>query len=73
MVVNDIARTDIGFDTRENEVTLLRRDGLEETIPRADKSQVADRILDEVQRLRTTTRGEDDGAARTASVGATTP
>jgi phosphopantothenoylcysteine decarboxylase/phosphopantothenate--cysteine ligase len=73
IVVNDIARTDIGFDTRKNEVTLIRRDGIEETIPRADKSQVADRILDEAQRLRATTHGEGDGAARTASVGATTP
>jgi phosphopantothenoylcysteine decarboxylase/phosphopantothenate--cysteine ligase len=72
IVVNDIARVDIGFDASHNEVTLLGRDGLERTIPRADKTQVADEILSEVQRLRAGRGGERDGADRAASVSATT-
>jgi phosphopantothenoylcysteine decarboxylase/phosphopantothenate--cysteine ligase len=73
IVVNDIARGDIGFDAEQNEVTLLERDGLERTIVRAEKALVADQILDEVQRLRTATQGDGDGAGRTASIRAATP
>ncbi|HET9720253.1 MAG TPA: bifunctional phosphopantothenoylcysteine decarboxylase/phosphopantothenate--cysteine ligase CoaBC [Solirubrobacteraceae bacterium] len=71
IVVNDIARSDIGFDAAHNEVTLLSRDGLERTVPRADKTQVADGILNEVERLRASMGGERDGADRTAPVGTT--
>ncbi|HWD85818.1 MAG TPA: bifunctional phosphopantothenoylcysteine decarboxylase/phosphopantothenate--cysteine ligase CoaBC [Solirubrobacteraceae bacterium] len=71
IVINDIARGDIGFDASHNEVTLLGRDGLERTIPRADKTQVAEDILNEVERLRATTGGESHGAGRAASVGTT--
>jgi phosphopantothenoylcysteine decarboxylase/phosphopantothenate--cysteine ligase len=73
IVVNDIARGDIGFDAEHNEVTLLGRDGLERTVARADKALVADEILDEVQRLRSATQGDGDGAGRTASIRAATP
>jgi phosphopantothenoylcysteine decarboxylase/phosphopantothenate--cysteine ligase len=72
IVVNDIARSDIGFEASHNEVTLLGRGGLERTIPRADKTQVAEDILNEVQRLRVTTGGESDGADRAAPVSTTT-
>ena len=69
IVVNDIARTDIGFDTLQNEVTLIGRGGLQLTIQRSDKAQVAHRILDQVERLRA--GGEEiDGAGRTASLSA---
>ncbi len=71
IVINDIAREDIGFDASQNEVTLLGRDGLERTIPRADKTQVAEDILNEVERLRATTGGESDGADRAASASTT--
>jgi phosphopantothenoylcysteine decarboxylase/phosphopantothenate--cysteine ligase len=71
IVVNDIARSDIGFDAGQNEVTLLSRDGLERTIPRAEKTQVADGILNEVERLRASMGGERDGADRTAPIGTT--
>jgi phosphopantothenoylcysteine decarboxylase/phosphopantothenate--cysteine ligase len=56
VVVNDISRTDIGFDSEHNEVSILtgvngsgiqRRD-----IPRADKREIAAAILDTVQALR---------------------
>jgi phosphopantothenoylcysteine decarboxylase/phosphopantothenate--cysteine ligase len=72
IVVNDIARSDIGFEASHNEVTLLGRGGLERRIPRADKTQVAEDILNEVERLRVTTGGESDGADRAAPVSTTT-
>jgi phosphopantothenoylcysteine decarboxylase/phosphopantothenate--cysteine ligase len=49
-VLNDVARRDIGFDTDENEVTLLRADG-ERTVPKAPKDEIAAAILDEVEAL----------------------
>jgi phosphopantothenoylcysteine decarboxylase/phosphopantothenate--cysteine ligase len=55
VVVNDISRTDIGFDVDSNEVTIVTargRETAEQYIPRAGKTQVAEQILDAVQRLR---------------------
>ena len=52
VVLNDIARADIGFDTEENEVTVITGDG-ERGVPRGPKREVAAVILDEVERLRT--------------------
>jgi phosphopantothenoylcysteine decarboxylase / phosphopantothenate---cysteine ligase len=49
-VVNDVSRSDIGFDTYENEVTLLTSSG-ERTVAKAPKDEVAAAILDEVERL----------------------
>jgi phosphopantothenoylcysteine decarboxylase/phosphopantothenate--cysteine ligase len=51
VVVNDISRTDIGFDSDENEVTIVLADG-EREVGRSSKSEVAAAILDEVERLR---------------------
>ena len=51
VVVNDISRTDIGFDSDENEVTIVLADG-EREVGRRPKSEVAAAILDEVERLR---------------------
>ena len=51
IVVNDISRSDIGFETAENEVTIVTEVG-EETVPRTDKSQVSERVLDACLRLR---------------------
>jgi phosphopantothenoylcysteine decarboxylase/phosphopantothenate--cysteine ligase len=50
VVFNDVGRADIGFDSAENEVVLLTRDG-ERTVPKASKAQIAVAILDEVERL----------------------
>ena len=56
LVVNDISRGDIGFDSEANEVTILsngaRRAPLEEHVPRASKGEVAEAILDAVERVR---------------------
>jgi phosphopantothenoylcysteine decarboxylase/phosphopantothenate--cysteine ligase len=51
VVVNDISRTDIGFDSAENEVTIVLANG-ERDVGRRPKPEVAAAILDEVERLR---------------------
>lgn len=53
IVANDVSRTDAGFDSENNEVKILIRDN--ETpieVPLTSKLKIADRILDEVVRLR---------------------
>jgi phosphopantothenoylcysteine decarboxylase/phosphopantothenate--cysteine ligase len=55
IVVNDISRDDIGFDSDENEVTILTANGAPDGaigVGRAAKSQVAEAILDAVASLR---------------------
>lgn len=52
VVVNDISRPDIGFDTTENEVTIVTADS-EVGVPKSEKDAVARVVLDTVQRLRT--------------------
>jgi phosphopantothenoylcysteine decarboxylase/phosphopantothenate--cysteine ligase len=51
VVVNDISRADIGFDTAENEVTIVAADA-ERPVPRASKADVASAILDAVEQQR---------------------
>jgi phosphopantothenoylcysteine decarboxylase/phosphopantothenate--cysteine ligase len=51
VVVNDISRSDIGFDTADNEVTIVTAGG-EESVALASKADVAEAVLDAVQRLR---------------------
>jgi phosphopantothenoylcysteine decarboxylase/phosphopantothenate--cysteine ligase len=50
VVFNDVGRSDIGFDTTENEVVLITRDG-EHGVPKSSKAAIAAAILDEVERL----------------------
>ena len=52
LVVNDISRTDIGFDVDANEVTILLASGQQRHVPRASKQEVARAILDAVETLR---------------------
>jgi phosphopantothenoylcysteine decarboxylase/phosphopantothenate--cysteine ligase len=57
VVVNDISRQDIGFDVDANEVTILTAATGEQSesvthVPRALKTQIAEEILDAVERLR---------------------
>jgi phosphopantothenoylcysteine decarboxylase/phosphopantothenate--cysteine ligase len=49
-VLNDVSRTDIGFDAYENEVTLLAA-GIERTVAKAPKEEIAAAVLDEVEAL----------------------
>jgi phosphopantothenoylcysteine decarboxylase / phosphopantothenate---cysteine ligase len=51
VVVNDISRADIGFESPANEVTIVTEAG-EEPVPLACKDTVAESILDAVERLR---------------------
>jgi phosphopantothenoylcysteine decarboxylase / phosphopantothenate---cysteine ligase len=55
VVVNDISRSDVGFDSTDNEVTIVLPDG-EREVGRRPKAEVAAAILDEVERLRTRPR-----------------
>jgi phosphopantothenoylcysteine decarboxylase/phosphopantothenate--cysteine ligase len=52
VVVNDISQPGIGFDSADNEVTILTADGGARQVPRVAKEQVAAVVLEEVQRLR---------------------
>jgi phosphopantothenoylcysteine decarboxylase / phosphopantothenate---cysteine ligase len=56
VVVNDISRSDIGFDSTDNEVAIVLAEG-ERQIGRRPKTEVAEAILDEVERLRTAAAG----------------
>ena len=49
-VFNDVGRDDIGFDSRDNEVTLVSAAG-DRTVAKAPKNEIAAAILDEVERL----------------------
>jgi phosphopantothenoylcysteine decarboxylase/phosphopantothenate--cysteine ligase len=50
VVYNDVERDDIGFDSPDNEVVLITRDG-ERQVAKATKPAIAEVILDEVERL----------------------
>jgi phosphopantothenoylcysteine decarboxylase/phosphopantothenate--cysteine ligase len=52
IVVNDVSDPRIGFESAENEVTLVAAED-EIEVPRAGKDAIAEAILDRVERLRT--------------------
>jgi phosphopantothenoylcysteine decarboxylase/phosphopantothenate--cysteine ligase len=53
MVANDVSRKGLGFDSEINAVTILVKDRLEPIdVPPTSKLEVANRILDEITRLR---------------------
>jgi phosphopantothenoylcysteine decarboxylase/phosphopantothenate--cysteine ligase len=51
IVFNDVSRSEIGFDSTENEVTIVERTG-EHHVPLTSKDAVADAILDRVEAIR---------------------
>ncbi|HEY2460561.1 MAG TPA: bifunctional phosphopantothenoylcysteine decarboxylase/phosphopantothenate--cysteine ligase CoaBC [Candidatus Acidoferrum sp.] len=63
IVANDVTAEGAGFDHDTNVVTLFARDGRDLPLPRMSKRDVAERILDEIVRLRTALR---TGATRSA-------
>lgn len=65
VVVNDVSQPGIGFDTRDNEVTVVTRAG-DVHVARADKRHVAAAILDAVDALRRAR--SDDGREHASSV-----
>ncbi len=52
LVANDISRSDAGFDTDTNAVTLVSPGGELDELPLLPKAEVAARILDRVEKLR---------------------
>jgi phosphopantothenoylcysteine decarboxylase / phosphopantothenate---cysteine ligase len=60
VVLNDVSRPEIGFDSNENEVTIIEPRGVI-SVPQSSKPEVAAAILDFVQELRART------AARSAA------
>jgi phosphopantothenoylcysteine decarboxylase/phosphopantothenate--cysteine ligase len=50
VVYNDVSRSDIGFDAKDNEVILITREG-EKRIAKAPKSRIAAAVLDEAVAL----------------------
>jgi phosphopantothenoylcysteine decarboxylase / phosphopantothenate---cysteine ligase len=50
IVYNDVAGSDVGFDSPDNEVVIISEDG-ERHVARAPKEQIAAEILDDVERL----------------------
>jgi phosphopantothenoylcysteine decarboxylase/phosphopantothenate--cysteine ligase len=57
IVFNDVSRSDIGFDSEQNEVVIVDRAG-EQHVALASKRDIADAVLDRVEALRA------EGAAR---------
>jgi len=51
IVVNDVSREGVGFDSDRNAVTIITRDEVVE-VPETSKWEVAQRVLDQVVRLR---------------------
>jgi phosphopantothenoylcysteine decarboxylase/phosphopantothenate--cysteine ligase len=62
VVVNDIARPDIGFESADNEVTIITAAG-ETHVERASKAEVARAVLDAVIVLRMLVEPETTGPA----------
>jgi len=52
LVANDVTAEGAGFDHDTNVVTLFSRDGRDLALPKLKKSEVAQRILDEIVRLK---------------------
>ncbi len=65
VVVNDISRRDIGFDSAQNEVTIISASG-ERLVPQASKGHVARAVLDEVELVRGSSREGVNGAGADA-------
>ena len=56
VVYNDVSRDGIGFDAADNEVVLVTKKG-EREVRRAPKEQIAEAVVDEVERLLEDDRG----------------
>src|SRR5437879_872267 len=58
IVANDVTAEDAGFDHDTNVVTLFSLDGRDLALPKMNKGEVAQRILDEIVRLRGVLHGK---------------
>lgn len=50
-MVNDVSREGIGFDSDRNEVTIITQDEVVQ-VPETTKWEVAQRVLDQIVRIR---------------------
>jgi phosphopantothenoylcysteine decarboxylase/phosphopantothenate--cysteine ligase len=62
IVVNDVGAEGIGFDSADNEVTVVTADGVELALERAGKDVIADGVLTRIDQL-LTHGGREDSAA----------
>ena len=62
IVINDVGAEGIGFDSAENEVTVVTADGIELELERAGKDVIADGVLSRIDQL-LTHGGREDSAA----------
>jgi phosphopantothenoylcysteine decarboxylase / phosphopantothenate---cysteine ligase len=67
VVVNDISDAGIGFESDDNEVTIVSADGAERHVPKARKERIAQAVIDEVERIRSARGGTDGTRADTRS------
>ncbi len=51
IVANNVARRDIGFSSKYNEVVIITRDGEVREVPKMTKEEVARIILDYIKKL----------------------
>jgi len=58
LVANLVGGAETGFESDQNEVVLLMRTGESIPVPRAPKREIADRIFDEILKLRLTLHAE---------------
>ena len=63
IVVNDVSREGVGFDSDRNAVTIITRDEVVE-VPETTKWEVAQRVLDQVVRLRQPRNSSSQGLRR---------
>jgi phosphopantothenoylcysteine decarboxylase/phosphopantothenate--cysteine ligase len=56
IVANDILSSDAGFDVETNAATIVKRDGSHVELPLQSKRELADKVLDEIIRLRWTSQ-----------------
>jgi phosphopantothenoylcysteine decarboxylase / phosphopantothenate---cysteine ligase len=62
IVVNDVAADGIGFDSADNEVTIVTADGTEQKLERAGKDLIAEGVLVGIDQL-LSDRGREDSVA----------
>jgi phosphopantothenoylcysteine decarboxylase / phosphopantothenate---cysteine ligase len=62
IVANDVTAEGAGFDLDTNVVTLFSRDGRDLPLPKMTKREIADRIFDEILRLRSALRQAAHGS-----------
>ncbi len=48
IVANDVSRKDIGFNSLENEVVIIKKNNIYDSIPKADKSEIASVLVSKI-------------------------